>query len=86
MRIAGTEEEVRQVLAGVPGVKSVEAQGSVEPETFDFLVEAENEEDIRRPLFSAVSRAQLPVLLLKPVDLTLEEIFLQIITEEKEVS
>ncbi len=86
VRIAGTEEEVRQVLAGVPGVKSVEAQGSVEPETFDFLVEAENEEDIRRPLFSAVSRAQLPVLLLKPVDLTLEEIFLQIITEEKEVS
>src|SRR5690554_4517776 len=86
IRIAGTEEQVRQVLAGVPGVKNPETQGSAEPETVDFLVEAENEEDIRRPLFFAVSRAGLPVLLLKPVDLTLEEIFLQIITEEKEVS
>src|SRR5690554_1867525 len=86
VRVAGPEDRVRQALAGVEGVKNVEDQGSAEPGTFDFLVEAEFETDIRKPIFYAMSKEGYPILMLKPVDLTLEEIFLQIITEEREVS
>ena len=86
VRVAGPEDRVREALAGVEGVKNVEEQGSAEPGTCDFLVEAEAETDIRKPIFYAMSNEGYPILMLKPVDLTLEEIFLQIITEEREVS
>lgn len=83
VRVAGPEDRVREALANVEGVKNVQEQGSAEPETFDFLVEAEVKMDIRKPIFFAMSKEGYPILMLKPVDLTLEEIFLQIITEEK---
>ena len=86
VRVAGPEDQVRKALVNVEGVKNVQGQGSAEPETFDFLVEAEVQMDIRKPIFYAMSKEGYPILMLKPVDLTLEEIFLQIITEEREVS
>ena len=44
------------------------------------------DKDIRRDLFSAFARANMPILMMKSMDLTLEEIFLNLITDEKEVS
>jgi len=86
VRVAGPEDRVRTALTKVEGVKNLEEQGSVEPGSFDFLVEAELQTDIRKLMFFALSNEGYPILMLKPVDLSLEEIFLQIITEEKEVS
>ncbi|HEY8393023.1 MAG TPA: ATP-binding cassette domain-containing protein [Capillibacterium sp.] len=86
LRVAGRETEVVQVLSQVAGVSNVQAKGEREPGTVDVVVEAAGEEDIRRALFFALSEARLPILLMKAEDLTLEEIFLQLITEEEEVA
>jgi ABC-2 type transport system ATP-binding protein len=86
VRVAGPEDRIRAALANVEGVKNLIEKGSAEPGAFDFLVEAELKTDIRKPIFYAMSNEGYPILMLKPVDLTLEEIFLQIITEEREVS
>lgn len=86
LRVAAPEKQVIKVIKDVPGVKYVQAQGVHEPDTVDVLVEAEEDIDIRRALFHALSRAQYPILQMKSMDMTLEDIFLQVITDEREVS
>jgi ABC-2 type transport system ATP-binding protein len=86
LRVAGATAEVTQTLQSVPGVRLVEAQGVREPETVDILVEAEKDIDIRRAIFNALSAAGQPILMMRSLDLTLEEIFLQVTTQEQEVS
>lgn len=84
LRVAASEKQALSVLRDVAGVKYVEAQGIKEPGTVDVWVEAEKDIDVRRPLFNALSRAGYPILQMKSMDLTLEDIFLQVTTQEKE--
>jgi len=86
IRVAGMEKPVIKLLNEVPGVKLAEFVGSKEIDTIDVIVESDKDIDIRKPLFFALSRAQYPILQMKSMDLTLEDIFLQLTTKEKEVS
>jgi ABC-2 type transport system ATP-binding protein len=86
LRVAGTEKDVLEAARGVSNVVKAEAVSSREPQTVDVIVEARRDTDIRRDLFTAFARANLPILMMKSMDLTLEEIFLNLITDEKEVS
>jgi ABC-2 type transport system ATP-binding protein len=86
LRVAATEAEARAVLATVAHVASVQSSGEREPGTVDVLVEAEKDTDIRASVFTAFARAERPLLSMKSMDLTLEDIFLNLITEEKEES
>lgn len=86
IRVAGAEKPVLKLLNEIPGVKIAEYNGTKEQDTIDILIEADKDVDIRKPLFFALSRAQYPILQMKAVDLTLEEIFLQLTTKEREVS
>jgi ABC-2 type transport system ATP-binding protein len=53
----------------------------MEPDSSDFLVENEQGVDIRKPLFNALAEAGYPLLMLRPQNDSLEDIFLQL-TEE----
>lgn len=86
LRVAGEAKHVVKTLQNVAGISHVEPRGVREPGTIDVVVESETEEDIRRPLFYALSQAGLAILMMKAMDLSLEEIFLQIITEEEVAS
>jgi ABC-2 type transport system ATP-binding protein len=83
LRIAAPERQAVKVLRDVAGIKYVEAQGVREPDTIDVWIEAEKDIDVRRPVFNALSRAGYPILQMKSMDLTLEDIFLQVTTQEK---
>jgi ABC-2 type transport system ATP-binding protein len=85
LRIAGPEKSVIKIIQELPGVNFAEAQGVREPNTVDVVVEADAKVDIRRPLFNAMSRASYPILMMKSQDMTLEDIFIQVTTEEKGV-
>ena len=86
LRVGGTGETVLPVFQKIAGIKFVEVQGIRETDTVDILVEAEKDTDIRRPIFKALSQAELPILMMRSLDLTLEEIFLQVTTQQQEVS
>jgi len=85
LRIAGQEKQVVRVIQELEGVKYVEAQGVREPGTIDVIVESDPKVDIRKSLFHAMSRASYPIMMMKSMDMTLEDIFLQVTTQEKEV-
>jgi ABC-2 type transport system ATP-binding protein len=84
LRIAAPEREALAVVRAVDGVEKAEATGSREEGTVDIVVQAQRDKDVRRDLFSAFARASLPILQMKSLDLTLEEIFLSMITDERE--
>ena len=85
LRVAAQEKQVLKAVKEIAGIKSVESQGTREKDTIDIVVEAEKNVDIRKPLFFALSRAEFPILSMRSMDLTLEDIFLQVTTQEKEV-
>lgn len=86
LRVVGAERDVLAALQRVEHVVKTEALGSHEPGTVDILVEAKREHDIRKAVFTALAKADCPIISMRTMDVTLEDIFLNLITEEKEVS
>lgn len=85
VRIAGAEREILDALKTIEGVRYVETSGLREEGAYDFVLESDRQCDIRIPMFHTLSHINAPILMLKTMDLTLEDIFLQLTTEEKEV-
>lgn len=83
VRIIGPEKPVTRMLREIPGVKYVETLGSREADSVDYLVENDSKTDVRRPLVNAVLAGGYSLLMLKPMDVTLEDIFLQLTSEDK---
>lgn len=77
VRVAGQEALVSAALSALAGVTRVEPMDAAEPGAFDFLIESEPGRDIRRELFGVLAGLGAPLLMLKPMDTTLEEIFHQ---------
>jgi ABC-2 type transport system ATP-binding protein len=48
------------------------------------VVESKKDLDVRKDIAAAVVRQNWGLLELRPVDLTLEEVFVRLVTEEKE--
>ena len=85
LRVAGSESAVLDVLRSVSGIRRVTSQGVIENGTIDLHVDAFAGDDPRRSIFYALSRANLPIYLMTSMDYSLEEIFLQLTTEETDV-
>lgn len=82
--VAGPKNSVLNTIKEIYGVKYVEPGSDKEKDVLSYVVESDKEIDIRRPLFFALAKVGYPILELKSLDMTLEDIFLQIVTQEKE--
>jgi ABC-2 type transport system ATP-binding protein len=83
VRVAGSKNIVQQLLRGVDGVQNARPLGEMETGSCDFLVESTPGIDVRKPLFSALAKAGYPILMLRPQDASLEDIFLKLTEEGK---
>ncbi len=81
VRIAAPEDQVVPVLSAIPGMLKVELQGSMEPGTVDVLIEAQPDVDIRRALFEECAKRGWYILVITPVGVSLEDIFLQLVDQ-----
>jgi len=81
LRIKGKSKNTEKILQEIKGIHNIKIQGTVETGTTDILVEAKQNEDIREEIFIKLSKAEIPMLMMKPVDLSLEEVFLQVTNE-----
>ena len=86
IRVLGDGNAVEKELKSISGITEVDVRRSEEIDAVDVLIEAGPELDIRKDVFEAMSRSKMPILLMRPMDITLEDVFLQVITDEKEVS
>ena len=78
VRIKGMQDEIMEALKGYPIIRDVKAVASREPGTVDLELAGEDDADIREAIFSCMSANSMPILMMKSLDLSLEEIFLQI--------
>jgi len=85
LRIKASKDKALNIVKGVKSVKTAEITGSREPNTIDIVVEGNEGLDIREDLFYAFKSTDYPILMMKSLDLTLEEIFLQVTTQEQAI-
>jgi ABC-2 type transport system ATP-binding protein len=82
LRAAGAEQAIERVLRGLPGLRALESLGVREPGSADFILESARADDLRRPASEALSASGHPILMMRPMDAGLEEVFLKLTGEE----
>jgi len=80
MRIEGNCEDIKKLLLSVKKAERVTVGREVEPRTFEYEIEAEQNADIRREISRKLADRNYPILMMKSNELTLEEVFLKITT------
>ena len=81
LRAAGQENEIESALGALPGLRALEPLGVKEPDTADFILEYPRSEDLRAAASSALAKAGHPVVMMRPMDMDLEDIFLRLTGE-----
>lgn len=79
VRLAAGRATGLALLKNIDGVDTVECIGSKEPGTFDYTVDALK--DVRADIFGAAAKAGIVLLGLKPMSVTLEDVFYQLTTK-----
>jgi len=83
--IAGPKSSIISNIEAIYGIKYVEPHIEKDKDVIEYIIESDKDTDIRRPLFFAMAKAGYPIIELKSLDLSLEDIFLQLTMQEKEV-
>ena len=78
VRVQGPRADVQRLLTGIPGVQSVSYMGPREGDAFEFTVEPQGDADVRRIIFERLADRHWPLLLLRPNEMDLEQIFLRL--------
>lgn len=81
-RISGPKTEIVKTLRSLDSVIYVEPLSSKEPGSYDYLVESQPNVDIRKMMFSTLAQKGWPIIGLRSMDMSLEDVFVQLITNE----
>ena len=84
LRTDASESAVQEALGKISSVRKLEFRESQEAGTTEFVAEAAEETDIRRDLFRALAAAGITILMMRSLDMSLEDIFLNLTTKEEE--
>ena len=84
LRVEGQSRELYKIIRQVQGVRQVEEMGVKEPGTADFLVVAGRDSDVRKPIFQLLANRGSTILMMRPMDIELEDIFLQLTNDKEE--
>jgi len=81
--VKGNAKEIQCKLKGVSNIGSIDIAPGPEENISVVIAGTEDNDDIRENLFHAMASKNLPILQMGPMDLTLEEIFLNLTTDEE---
>ena len=83
--IKGDSLKIKSVLEKIPSIDSITSKSGPENGLTEAVISASGTRDIREDVFRAMASADYPILQIGPMDLSLEEIFLNLTTSEEEV-
>lgn len=81
VRIDGPRDEVIKALNTVEGIRSVKENAKFE-DAIEYLVGADKDVDLRKPIFFEMAKHGYPILEIKPVNMNLEEAFIKITSRD----
>jgi ABC-2 type transport system ATP-binding protein len=82
VQMQGPPDAVRAALRGLPGVLDVR-DGAVQDGAGAFVVESARDRDVRGEIFQLAAQQKWPLLELRQVGMTLEEVFMRIVAGEE---
>ena len=85
LTISGPKEKIIEAVKKIDGVKYMEATAKSGEKAYKYILEGQSEEDIREKLFFAMAENGWPLLEIKPNVMTLEDIFISVVTKGQEV-
>ena len=80
--IEGRKQTVKSILAKTDGVTAVDERGELEKGCFEYIIDSKR--DVRRLIFRALAKTDFSILSMKPVERSLEDTYLNIITGKYE--
>lgn len=87
-RIKGPKEQITDTIKGISGVLSVEQSqdnNDIKTGFSSYKIENKKLTDIKTPLFFAMANLGYPIHEMRPIDVSLEDIFLQLTSEENDI-
>lgn len=85
LRVKGSFENINNALSNIENIESITKEEDREPDATDLIIIGKKDNDIREDIFNSLSNAKLPILMMKSLNLTLEEVFLEVTNQNKEV-
>lgn len=81
LRVQGKKDQIQSVLSTIPSLVRLEFEGEKEMGSADFLLEGSKKRDVRVDVFEVLSAARLPLLYSYSAELSLEEVFFQLLNQ-----
>ncbi len=79
VRVQGPERDVHKLIRTIQGVTGVTSNGRAERGSVEYTVNVAGKTDIRGELFRRLSDRNWPILMLRPNELTLEQVFVRLV-------
>ena len=79
VRVKGPDKSVLQTIKTIPGVANATLMGKSEGGSYEFKIDVNGNTEIRNELFARLADRNWPILMLRPNELTLEEVFMKLI-------
>jgi len=86
LTVKAPESELLQLLSSVRGVASVDPVGATNAKETSVIVETQPETDVRAELARAVIEKGWDLMELRPLEVSLEDVFIDLVTEENQES
>ena len=83
--VAAELEAVEETVKNIPDIVESQIEAGEEPGSVAVNLKAAENVDIRKAVFSAFAEANQPLLMMRPIDMSLEEIFLDLTRAEVEL-
>jgi len=83
VRVKGDRQHILDALQEYPVIKLHSSETGAETGTIDLLVTGDDGADIREPIFRCMAKNNLPILIMKSTELSLEEIFLSLTNSDR---
>lgn len=78
VRLAGDKENILDALGKNSQFKCIDVKENIEPGCLDLIIESDNDNDLRESFFNFAVENKFVLLMMKPFDMSLEEVFLQV--------
>ena len=83
-RICGSQRDVLRTLRSIPEITTAELFGEREGDSFVYSIESTAGVDIRKPLFYALAKNNMPLIDLEQQGTNLEDIFISLIDQKQD--
>ena len=85
LRISGSERTILDVLQKIQGIKNIKSLGRKEKNSIDFIIETQPHVEVRAEIFTAMAKENLPILSMQTVDMSLEDIFIEVTENDRQI-